>query len=112
MATASTSGTNSYTMVTINSLALSSNGGCFTADPTETASYTVSGTSNTFTLAIQGPGTDSTMGNNFLDLQGVLNSSGDKVSGSWTMNGLATGCNGSGTFTMTRVANPAPGRGA
>lgn len=80
---------------------------CFGSNTTATGGFTLSGNFNGvnsggFQMTIQsGAAGSSNNNNNVLTLQGTLTN--NSISGNWTLTGVATGCTGSGTFTMSRM---------
>jgi hypothetical protein len=84
----------------ITNFSFSSNSSCFSTGETESGSFALSGdfngnVSGKFQFTVQSDAPD----NNSLQLTGMVN--GNTISGTWTAVG-GTGCNASGTFTMTK----------
>ncbi len=92
------------TSVTGSNLNVTTNNGCIGSDASQSATYTVDTTSNTFSLNLQSKASNDTPGNT-LFLNGTL--SNNVISGTWSLNpvsGLNLACTGSGTFTMNLVS--------
>lgn len=93
---------NSDNSVTVTNINFTTATPCFTQGSTNaSAGFSASGnlngvTSGTLTLLVQsGP-----PANGSLAMNGTANN--NTVTGTWTLTGLTSGCNGSGTFTMQR----------
>ena len=90
----------SSTGVTVTNLNFTTQSSCFSGGTTATGAFTLTGTTNGvsnggFQMTIQSvpPG-------NTLTLNGTLTN--NTISGTWTLAGVMSGCNGSGSFTMNR----------
>lgn len=86
--------------LSITSFNFSSNSSCFNTGETESGSFAVGGdfngnVSGKFQFTVQSDAPN----NNTLQLTGTV--SGNTISGNWSVVG-GTGCNTSGTFTMTK----------
>ena len=87
--------------LTVNNFHFSTNSACFVSGETESGTFALSGNfsgnvSGQFGMSIL----SGSPGGNTLTLTGTVN--GNTISGNWTLAGGA-GCNGNGTFTMTRM---------
>ena len=94
--------TDSGGLLTISNFNFTSESACFADGETETGSITqggdlVASPSGQFGMVIQ----SNPPSENKLALTGM--DSGNTISGNWTLTG-STGCNASGTFTMTKTA--------
>jgi hypothetical protein len=72
---------------------------CFEEVGSETGQLTLGTTTNTLQLSIVG-GQPGGLSLNTLTLNGTV--SGSSISGTWTLAGFGSGCNGSGSFTMKK----------
>jgi hypothetical protein len=91
--------------VSVTNLAFNTASPCFGSSTTATGSFTLSGTTNgvnsgTFKMTVLS-GPSANINNDALNLQGTLNN--NTITGNWTLIGPASGCTGSGTFTMNRM---------
>lgn len=95
----STTGSNGS--LTITNFSFTTNSSCFVSGETESGSFTLSGNfsgqvNGKFGMVIQ----SGNPSGNTLTLAGTAK--GNTITGTWTLAGTA-GCNGSGTFTMTKM---------
>ena len=74
---------------------------CFPNGASATGAVMPNGNIESFGMTAQGANT-SGIGNTVLTLQGSVTNA-NAISGTWTMNGITSGCSGSGTFTMTKM---------
>lgn len=91
--------------VSVTNLTFTTATPCFGSTTTATGGFTLSGTTNGvtsggFQMTVQS-GPAGTASNNLLNLQGTLRN--NTISGTWTLTGIASGCTGSGTFTMNKM---------
>ncbi len=99
--TTSLQGTGNSGTVTIKNFHFSSNSPCFVTGETESGTFALSGNFNgnvsgQFGMSIL----SGSPGGNSLTLTGTV--SGNTITGTWILAG-SSGCNGNGTFTMTRM---------
>jgi len=90
------------TAVTVTNLNFTTASPCFVSSNTASGAFVLSGNFNgnvtgNFQLTVQ----SGTPGGNMLMLQGKVNN--NVISGTWSLTGVTSGCNGSGTFTMTKM---------
>src|SRR4051794_20368612 len=86
------------TGVSVSNLSFTTSSPCFSGGTDASGGFTLTGTTNGvssggFQMTIQ-----STPPGNTLTLNGTLNN--NVISGTWTLSGLNSGCNGGGNFTM------------
>jgi hypothetical protein len=92
--------TNGDGTLSISNFHFTSNSPCFVSDETESGTFGFSGDFNGNVKGVFGMQIQSgSPSGNTLNLAGTVD--GNKISGTWTLNGSA-GCTGSGNFTMTK----------
>jgi hypothetical protein len=92
----------SGTDVSVTNLTFTTSSPCFDSGGTETASFLLSGNfsgvvTGSFELNIQ---SENPSGNTLI-LQGTVKN--NKITGTWTLSGVTSGCTGNGNFTITRM---------
>ena len=92
-------------VVTASNLKITTNNGCLSANPEQTAAFTSDPTSNTFVLLIHSTGSGAAE-ENVLTMQGTLNNK--TITGTWTLAPVDTtitepSCAGAGDFKMILV---------
>ena len=98
--TSAISHSGTYT-VTATNMQFTTGMACFPTGASATGAVMPSGNANSFGMTIQSANTTGTMNTTVLTLQGSLTNA--TVSGTWTMNGITSGCSGSGSFSMTKM---------
>lgn len=82
----------------VSNLTFNSQEPCFPGTSTATGGFAVSGTFNGVTSGGFQMTVNSSSGSNQLQLTGTVTN--NSIAGTWTLTGSASGCTGSGTFTM------------
>ena len=87
-------------------LTITTNNGCLTTSASQSGVFTVGTTTSTLSLLIQ-TGSTGTAGNALI-MNGTLKDS--VITGTWSLSGSSSSCNGSGDFTMTLIGGKLPVR--